>query len=423
MAIAPAGAAYKSLTFDNKTSREFGVYITGEAVYNAPEREVEMITIPGRNGAFALDKGRFENIPVKYPAGMFGDSETNFRTALSDFRNFLCSKKGYCRLTDDYNPDEYRLAVYKSGLEVDKVRDIAGEFEILFDAMPQRWLTSGEVKQTIAASGDAISNPTLFSSKPLLEVVGYGTIGFNGYEIELANETVGDVDIPEGSSYNAPYDITFPSVYIAQGDDIEIDGAFINLSFQRKTSPGNYSFSSGDSSITSWSGYASASPTIASSGLYTGTVRIPFTTPFEPDYGTFEARTVTCTARLCFKRNGTDYFHNVTITAKLRYGDPDDDTVRIDYSLSNMNSSIVLSGVLCGTSGGVIHSTATTYGNPTYIDCDLGEAYAINNNVVSSLNSYIDLGSELPTLAPGSNTITFDNTITSLKITPRWYKL
>ena len=36
MAIAPAGAMYKSLTFDNKTSREFGVYITGEAVYNAP---------------------------------------------------------------------------------------------------------------------------------------------------------------------------------------------------------------------------------------------------------------------------------------------------------------------------------------------------------------------------------------------------
>ena len=101
MAVNQTGAAFKSLTFDNKTSREFGVYITGEAVYNAPEREVEMLSIPGRNGAFALDKGRFENIPVKYPAGVFTDNEADFAQAISDFRNFLCSKKGYCRLTDE----------------------------------------------------------------------------------------------------------------------------------------------------------------------------------------------------------------------------------------------------------------------------------------------------------------------------------
>ena len=71
MAIAPTGTIYKALEYDGVSSRTYGVYITGEAVYNAPERDVEMITIPGRNGAFALDNGRFENIEVTYRAGIY----------------------------------------------------------------------------------------------------------------------------------------------------------------------------------------------------------------------------------------------------------------------------------------------------------------------------------------------------------------
>ena len=68
-------------------------------------------------------------------------------------------------------------------------------------------------------------------------------------------------------------------------------------------------------------------------------------------------------------------------------------------------------------------STISRLGNPTYIDCDIGEAYLINAGTPISLNQYIDLGSKLPTLAPGSNAITYDNTITDLKITPRWWKV
>lgn len=149
MAIVPTGAIYKSLVFDGESSRDYGIYITGQAVYNAPERDVEMINIPGRNGSFALDKGRFQNIEVTYPAGIFADNEADFAQGISDFRNFLCSRNGYVRLTDDYNPNEYRMAVYKSGLDVSPAQLKAGEFDITFDCKPQRYLLSGEEPQTI----------------------------------------------------------------------------------------------------------------------------------------------------------------------------------------------------------------------------------------------------------------------------------
>lgn len=169
-------ALFRSFDFDGINSLAYGVYITGEAVYNAPERAVEMITIPGRNGDLAVDQGRFENIPVTYPAGVFASTQEEFAAKIRNIRNELASRFSYVRITDSYHPDEYRLGLYKSGLEVDPVAySTAGEFDIVFDCMPQRWLVSGETAQTFTSTG-TITNPTLFGAKPLLKVTGAGNL-------------------------------------------------------------------------------------------------------------------------------------------------------------------------------------------------------------------------------------------------------
>ena len=148
-------AVFKSLTFDNENSLDYGVYITGEAVYNAPARAMEMVSVPGRNGAFPLDQGRFENISVKYPAGAFGETQTEFASNIMKFRNVLASRYRYVRLSDDYNTDEFRLGMYRSGLETKPVSmSRAGEFDIIFDCKPQRFLVSGETPQSASDWSD-----------------------------------------------------------------------------------------------------------------------------------------------------------------------------------------------------------------------------------------------------------------------------
>ena len=142
-------AIFKSLTFDGVNSLDYGIYITGEAVYNAPERAVELVNIAGKNGALVLDQGRFENIEVTYHAGCFADNQEDFARKVMEFRNVLASRFHYVRLSDEYHSDEYRMALYKDGLEVDAVQySTAGEFDITFNAKPQRFLTSGEVPVT-----------------------------------------------------------------------------------------------------------------------------------------------------------------------------------------------------------------------------------------------------------------------------------
>ena len=48
-----------SIIFGGVDSADYGIYISGEGVFNAPRRDVEMAAIPGRNGDLALDHGRY----------------------------------------------------------------------------------------------------------------------------------------------------------------------------------------------------------------------------------------------------------------------------------------------------------------------------------------------------------------------------
>lgn len=194
-------AGYKTFTFNNKNSLTYGIYITGEPVYNAPARAVEKITIPGRNGDLLLDEGRFENIEVTYPAGTFGEDQADFADTMAGIRDFLGALHGYHKLTDDYNPDEFRMASFKSGLEVSPVPfQRAGEFDLVFDCKPQRFLTSGEQVTTMTASG-TINNPTPYDARPLLVVTGTGTLTVNGVQIAISKSPT-TIDCEAMEAYN-----------------------------------------------------------------------------------------------------------------------------------------------------------------------------------------------------------------------------
>ena len=178
------------LTYDGVDSSDFGVFISGEGVFDAPARRGEMISIPGRNGSLFMDEGVFENITVEYPAFIGTGYEELFRTKLGDLRSALSSRGNYKRLTDTYHPDEFRLGVFREDLEINPQHITrAGGFTMKFDCKPQRFLVSGEESFFFYESGE-ITNPTLFASSPLIRVTGNGmvAIGNNGeYRFTVSN--------------------------------------------------------------------------------------------------------------------------------------------------------------------------------------------------------------------------------------------
>lgn len=178
-------------TFGGIDSRDLGIYISGEGVYNAPTHEYEPITIPGRNGDLLGIEKRFSNVELTYPAFCYGD----FATRIAGIRSALLALEGYQRLMDTYNPEEYRLAYFPGGTEVEptSVHD-AGNFDLEFICKPQRFLVVGEQAVTIEAGGTTLVNPTGFVALPQIYAVGYGVIRVGSQAITI-NDTYDSVTI------------------------------------------------------------------------------------------------------------------------------------------------------------------------------------------------------------------------------------
>lgn len=186
------------LTYDGKNLRDFGVYVNGTYTFSSPERSINRIVIPGRNGTLTIDNKRYENMQVSYESFIIN----NFQENIEALRNYLGSAAGYRRLEETYHPNEYRMARFVSGLEVEATPLLReGNFTMIFDCMPQRFLKEGEIPVEYTTNG-SIFNKTMQPAKPLLRVWGNGTVGIGDATLTLAGTTnYTDIDCESMDAY------------------------------------------------------------------------------------------------------------------------------------------------------------------------------------------------------------------------------
>lgn len=172
-------------TLGGVNSTSMGVYLNGRAVFSSPSREINFISVPGRNGDLIGLPTRLQNGVLVYEEAYIFQ---NFSSNIVALRNLLLSTVAYRRLIDTYNPDEYRLVTFAGPLEVDVTARLnAGRFSLQFQAMPQRFLLSGDTVTELTATG-SISNPTAFPAKPLLRVYGKGNLGIGSQTLTIASD-------------------------------------------------------------------------------------------------------------------------------------------------------------------------------------------------------------------------------------------
>lgn len=178
------------LIFNGVNSADFGCYVANANQFDAPARDVESIKVPGMNGELTLDNGRFLNQTLTYTLYVRG----NIRTNLMGFRNAISQARGYQRLEDSYNPQEFYLARFISGFEVTQSDKYRAAFNVTFDRKPQRFLKTGEDTIVVTANR-SILNETDQTAKPLLRVYGTGSFSFNSNIMTIsAADVYTDID-------------------------------------------------------------------------------------------------------------------------------------------------------------------------------------------------------------------------------------
>ena len=198
-------------TYNNKSSYEFGLIVTGLRTYGAPNRRVETVHVPGKNGDLLIDEGTFDNIIVSYDIAVVQDFEVNARA----IAQWLLADGGYHDLWDTYNDDLMRRATYFNAIDfdVESLRE-QGKATINFYAKPQRFHID-----YVDRNGNgtlSVTNPYGFTAKPLIQTTGRVTI------------TVGDIVIRVNDIYDTTMTIDSETMQCYEGDHncnsmVEID--------------------------------------------------------------------------------------------------------------------------------------------------------------------------------------------------------
>lgn len=173
-------------TFNGKSSTDFNAFISGENTWETPNKDMEIISVPGRNGTLSISNKRYNNIEIPYKTFIIQDFDKNY----SALKAYLFSTEGYCRLEDTYHPEHFRKARYNSTLSPEMTQlNRHGEFEVIFDCDPRRFLKVTSEPITIT-SGMTYKNKTLFTANPVIRAYGTGTITVNGVSVTVTTANV-----------------------------------------------------------------------------------------------------------------------------------------------------------------------------------------------------------------------------------------
>jgi phage-related protein len=215
----------KHLYVDNVDLATYGVYISGGGTFSAPEKACTWYGVPNRNGDILGYNRRLLNIEVTYDCFICA----NFDTNISNLRNFLLSRDGLVRISDDYHTGEFRMGTYEGPFEPTITQKLdAGSFQLTFNCQPQRWLTSGETpitktKTTSASQSQSytLNNPTHFHSKPLIRITGDGIVFIANRYIEILTtltHSYVDIDCDSMACYCGNLNCS-PDVIIRYGNE------------------------------------------------------------------------------------------------------------------------------------------------------------------------------------------------------------
>lgn len=403
---------YNSLTFGDVNSLDYGIFISGPGVYDAPERDVNLVNVPGRNGDIEIDKGHWNNIEVRYRAGTFGDNQTDFADSIRAFRNAIASQTGYNRLTDTYNPNEYRLGIFLNGIDVEPVSmNRAGDFEIKFNCKPQRYLLEGETELNVS-SGEAITNPTLLQSAPVVKLQGYGTVTINDDAIIRAHVPLGPVKVANGGTF-----VSEPSTTesIASSGNIYFD---VSQLVDRDYIRNNYE----DYSI-------SIVLNVPKHGIIKRTLNLnsTFNINVTAQYDTEREEVVFSSEQASvWAQSSTSLSYEISVKGKAIYTARSDTPYAEYQAIATLRSCSVPDATVYGE---VIlkdfygYSNKDTIDNEIIIDCESGISWMETEEGKVSTDNFLTLPPNLVRLDAGDNLVTFDNTIDYVKIIPKWWEL
>ncbi len=169
--------------FNGYYSYEMGLIVEKKSIYNGPQPDFEMISVPGRDGDVILDHNRYKNVEVSYTVSFIGTKEK-----AAALRQWLCAKAVYGYLVDSGEPEYFRYAAFVSQLNIEEIISNVGRAQLTFSCKPYRYRVDGTTAVQYTQSGFVLTNPERYTAVPDITIYGSGsitlTVNSNSYTVQ-----------------------------------------------------------------------------------------------------------------------------------------------------------------------------------------------------------------------------------------------
>ena len=161
--------------YNGINSKDMGVRISSKNIFSAPKYDLAFQAIPGRDGELISPNGRFPNVIVSYTCFIPAKSIAELAAKVTAVKGWLYTEPDrYHTLSDSYDTDFFRKAVFNNKLDISDELNRIGVFTVNFTCHPMRFSSVGTKKSTHTASSFYLTNPYKFSSKPYIKITGSG---------------------------------------------------------------------------------------------------------------------------------------------------------------------------------------------------------------------------------------------------------
>ena len=145
------------LIYDGVSSRDIGVTVEGFPGAVMPQKDLEVTTVPGRNGALVYDYGTYSNYTQNYTIHW---REVGRNARISEW----LQKPGYHKLEDSFHTEHYRLAYVRMNQSLNNRMMVLQQMPIAFECKPQWFRKNGDNPINISTSGRALLLMTVSGS-------------------------------------------------------------------------------------------------------------------------------------------------------------------------------------------------------------------------------------------------------------------
>lgn len=154
-----------TFTFNGHSSDEFGIKIERFRALNRPARKFDAASVPGRNGNIYKLQDAYEEVLVSYQ--IWAKEDGTLEDVWTNIMEWLNSADGYAELSDTYDTEHYREAVFVDATDIENSWNEYGRALVTFRCRPERFLNNARAIQLTGSASLAFvrnANTNIYAS-------------------------------------------------------------------------------------------------------------------------------------------------------------------------------------------------------------------------------------------------------------------